>query len=264
VAVILREHSFLKLAVRYVLLRKAMLSVPAQLIMRVDDFPRWDLHLDEFRKFHKIVSDFNIPYVLGVTPLLANNPLDPESSEIRSLTDQEIELLHMIIKDGCDIALHGLTHRTEAGLGFMSEFCGISTDEAEFRIAKGIDLLVSAGLPRPRCFIPPFNTFDPSVFPLLMRYFDIILGGPESIWHSPGTKWVSDAPESFKCCLSPLYGKSGFMLDKLLELRKNWFVGNWVTFHWSWEWETGYRDLKMLLRLIAKKIKNTEKCLYEG
>ncbi|MEM2954947.1 MAG: glycosyltransferase family 4 protein, partial [Candidatus Nanoarchaeia archaeon] len=39
-------------------------------MIRVDDFPRWDIDTKEFLKFHSVLKSYNLPYLLGVTPNL--------------------------------------------------------------------------------------------------------------------------------------------------------------------------------------------------
>jgi len=174
--------------------------------------------------------------------------------ETRSLNSEELRILGLLISEGCHIALHGLTHRSEPDLGFLSEFCGISMEQAEHRILQGIEILTSKGLPTPTIFIPPFNTFDEKLFPMFRNYFDVVIGGPESVWHAPGKAWVSSSPNHFYCSLPPLYGHGKMMLDTLLKSREHWFEGKWLTLHWAWEYQGHYNNLKKLLVLIKDNI----------
>jgi len=224
----------------------------------VDDFPHWQLPLSSFETFHNLLSSMNAPYLLAVTPMLCRDPFDAHCTDTRPMTTDEIEVLHRVICQGGSIALHGLTHRTEPGLDFNSEFVGISADEAEERILKGIDLLTAVGLPKPRCFVPPFNTFDSALFPVLKRHFDLVNGGPESAWQAPGEEWVMNSPGGFVCCCSPMYGRATRILHQLLQLRREWFQGDWLTFHWSWEAEDSNRDLASLMKLLAHKTEKWE------
>ena len=239
---------------RHLLLRTILATCRKHVYLRVDDFPHWKYSLADFLEFNRTLSHLRIPYTIAVTPMLSVNPLDPACTQSRLLTDEEVQTLQGIVKEGCTIALHGLTHRTEFISGFMSEFSGISAVEAEDRVLKGIDLIVSSGLPKPTCFIPPFNTFDANLFSVFERHFDLIVGGPESVWHTPGKEWIRNAPQRFACSCSPLYGRAERIQSQLLQLRNHFFQSDWLTLHWTWERQDDYQDVKGLLKLIKKRI----------
>jgi hypothetical protein len=51
-------------------------------LVRVDDYPRWDISSDKFLKFHRIMYENQVPYLIGVTPFPSRNPLDTKSQNM--------------------------------------------------------------------------------------------------------------------------------------------------------------------------------------
>ena len=126
-------------------------------ILRVDDFPRWDLPLKIFQNFDAILAEFGIEYCLGVTPRIATDPLNPFSDCDTGLSDEATTILNDI-SGRVDIALHGLTHRVQS-LKIKSEFRGLSSSVIEKYIVDGINLLKKLDV-GPLGFIPPFNSIS--------------------------------------------------------------------------------------------------------
>jgi hypothetical protein len=77
-------------------------------LLRIDDFPHWNIDLDTFRRFLEILQKDEIPCLLGVTPFLSADRHNPENQNFRDLTAEEISILSSPL---VEIALHGFTHQ---------------------------------------------------------------------------------------------------------------------------------------------------------
>jgi len=147
-------------------------------LLRVDDYPRWDRGLDGFIRFHSVLREAGIPYLLGVIPRPADDPGDEHGRTERHWTPEEEEVL----KDAgrhVEVALHGWTHRRRCG-DAAAEIVGRSRDELAHQVREGISTLERAGL-TPKAYIPPFNAVDAAALDVLQEYFNAVLGGPESV-----------------------------------------------------------------------------------
>lgn len=222
-------------------------------ILRVDDFPRWDIPSKEFISFHRILSRHRIPYLLGITPSISLDPLNPQSRKYRPLSDEEETILKEITADGVEFALHGLTHQTRTRRGPRSELIGLSDEELEGNIQRGLNELSKIyPLPPIIFFIPPFNTLNLNNCQVLARYFLGICAGREAIPYV-GFRITP----SFLCGIlyipsyEPVYGYAGEILEYLeaiLPLKENIIVP--ITLHWSWELEDRFSALESLAEKI--------------
>ncbi len=220
-------------------------------LVRVDDFPRWDNSFNNFLNFHEIFKKYKIPYLLGVTPLLSLNVLDPKNKKFRSLTTNEADLLKEPI---ITVGLHGLTHQTILNKRWKrSEFIGLSSQEIENRVVNGIKELAKYNI-ESHIFIPPFNAIDEKNYEILKRYFKIITGGPESI----KTLGFKITPCYFKGALyipsyPPVYGSCKEIVNfiKSLEIEEDIIVP--ITLHWSYEAKNNFEDVRELSKLIRNK-----------
>ena len=43
------------------------------LLIRVDDYPHWDIKSDKYKYFHELLHNYQLPYTLGVTPCLSKD-----------------------------------------------------------------------------------------------------------------------------------------------------------------------------------------------
>src|SRR3989442_8297598 len=94
-------------------------------LVRVDDFPRWDLEFEEFVRFDSIMLHHTVPYILGVIPRCEFYPGSP-----RKITVDEIRFLHERVRDnGIELALHGFTHCPRDYRGLPTEIALYSEDE---------------------------------------------------------------------------------------------------------------------------------------
>jgi uncharacterized protein DUF2334 len=233
---------------------------PPRFLVRVDEFPcsseyyhevRWDVRTTE--RFHETLAGTGVTYLMAVLPEPALDPLNPQETGTRELSEPELELLGRMRDDGVAFAQHGTTHRTrKASPRRHSELTGLSTDELHALLERGRALLADAGI-GPRVFVPPFNRFDASQYEVLAERFDVICGGPESVplvgFHG-GPLWRGEA--IYLPSYPPLYASARDVLPaarRLIERRP----GTWIpiTLHSVWETEDEFESLRELGELIA-------------
>jgi len=211
-------------------------------LVRVDDFPRWDLPEETFRQFDSILMAHEIQYFLGVTPCLAADPFDPTSPCHSGLTDKAIAVLETLVPR-VEVAMHGLTHRTR-GLPHRSEFVGMPPEEVEQALLRGLEVFDSLHI-RPQTFIPPFNTIALSAVPVLARSFQVLCGGPESIsllGFRPSPSYLGGM--LYLPSYPPAYGTARQMRDFVKRVQQ-WSPSVLVplTLHWAWELRDNFRAL---------------------
>jgi len=219
-------------------------------LLRVDDFPRWDLGFEDYMEFHSLLESNKIPYLLGVTPKLSKNPLKSGESGRRELTSEELSFLQKVSRSGVDLALHGLTHqRNDRGSELF-----VSGDKLNDIIVEGLGMLEDNGLKAP-FFIPPFNKFDYNTLGVLKSHFKVVCGGAESIEYvgyrtSPSyLDGVLYVPSYW-----PAYGRANEVVEfvKGINVKENIFVP--LTLHWSWERENNFRDVEVLVNELKGRV----------
>jgi len=230
-----------------------------RVLVRVDEFPHARAHdpdgifgTEAFRRFHAVLAEFEIPYLLAITPNVSRDYLDPAVSERRPLDPGEIATLTSLQSDRVVFGLHGADHRTRhANPRHHSELCGLSSEEAAPRIDGARAVFDGLGLATP-VFVPPFNRFDAGQYPLLAERFEVVCGGPESVrllgWQ-PTPVWQGEAV--YLPSYAPLYGTSDEAargIERLLELEAAVWAP--VTLHWGWELEDDFDSLRRLCRLL--------------
>jgi peptidoglycan/xylan/chitin deacetylase (PgdA/CDA1 family) len=233
---------------------------PPRLLIRMDEFPHaqvWDrperYGNDAFRRFHRILADAGVPYLLAVMPRPCHDYLDPAARGDRALTDEERELLGQACAEGAEPATHGLTHRTrDATPRRHSELSGLSSDELRGLIERSDEELALAGI-RPRVFVPPFNRFDAAQLPILGSRFEVICGGPESVpllGFARGPAWRGETV--YFPSYPPLYERAGPIAAALAGLAAR-SAGAWlqVTLHLGWEADQGFTALERLAEAVA-------------
>lgn len=219
--------------------------------MRVDDFPRVNMNLKDFKRFDSIMKKFGIPYLLGVTPNLCMDPLNPKSTEFRKLTEEEIKTLRNL-KD-VELAMHGVTHQTrdygyfKRILGYHSEFEGLDRRAATYKLNMGFKLFKEYKLKKPRVFIPPFNRFDEKNLNVFRKHFKFVTGGPgtrKSIKKKDGGWFILS--DGFR------YGHSYdiFLEPDDVESDEYCCIG----LHWGWETGGDFFALKKLLLELEGKV----------
>jgi len=211
-------------------------------LVRVDDFPRWDLEFEEFVRFDSIMRHHTVPYILGVIPRCEFYPGSP-----RKITVDEIRFLHERVRDnGIELALHGFTHCPRDYRGLPTEIALYSEDELRTNLMWTDRWFDSVDLPRPRVFVPPFNTFTRQNYRVLRRRFSIVVGGSSSLSTFGKFRPQRDGSTLYLPSYGPTYGSARTVRRHLAELaRSKW--PSIITLHWAWEARDSYQQLGMLL-----------------
>jgi peptidoglycan/xylan/chitin deacetylase (PgdA/CDA1 family) len=219
-------------------------------LLRVDDFPRWDRGPEPFVRFHEILRDAAVPYVLGVIPRPALDPADAGDGHDRAWTADETAIV-TALGGGTELALHGLTHRRRPG-AVPSEIVGCGAAALERSLDEGLAILAGAG-GRPRAYIPPFNAVDHEALAVLARRFDAVLAGPESV------RWLGCVPGPCRLddvwllpSYPPAYGRAAQVLPFVERVRGGAApVLVPVTLHWAWEQADGFEAVRRLAAALA-------------
>lgn len=247
-------------AARIEALGQSAAEEPPRLLVRMDEFPHaqvWDrperYGNGAFRRFHRILVDAGIPYLLAVTPRPCHDYLNHSARGDRALTDEERDLLAEACAEGAEPAAHGLTHRTRAGAPRRhSELRGLSREKLVRLIERADEELAAVGI-RPRVFVPPFNRFDADQLEVLAQRFDVVCGGPESVpllGFVRGPAWRGETV--YFPSYPPLYEHAGPISAALPELSGG-AAGAWLqlTLHLGWEVDQGFTALERLAEAVA-------------
>jgi hypothetical protein len=225
-------------------------------LVRVDEFPHYmQLHDPErfgteaFARFHAVLREQRVPYLIAALPTLAERPHDPAARGGRGLNHDEGRMLTRLAREDVSVGLHGYNHRTRRpGASHRSELGGLSARDLHTRLASGEAVLEQLGLPRPRVFVAPFNRFDTHQYAELAARYDVVCGGPESVrtvgfQRTPA--WRGEAV--YLPAYPPLYGTAAEVepaVRALIAARRALWVP--VVLHWSWEVDRGLGDLRRL------------------
>ncbi|MCM8777688.1 MAG: DUF2334 domain-containing protein [Candidatus Omnitrophica bacterium] len=224
-------------------------------LIRVDDFPHWEKSLDDFKRFHGLMEEFETPYLLGVTPYLSLDRHNPFNDRFKLLEDKEVEIIkHPLI----DIAMHGFSHQTNNPKK-NQEFVGLKEREREEKVEKGLKIFRRFDI-NPFAFIPPFDRIDMRSYKVLSQYFKIITGGPESTRYlgykvTPsffkGTLYIpSYRPlSSYQRCIG--LTKTIQEYD-IMSIRRPVILS--LVIHWARETKDGYNSLEELLKIVKGKV----------
>jgi peptidoglycan/xylan/chitin deacetylase (PgdA/CDA1 family) len=231
-----------------------------RLLIRVDEFPHAGAFATDgqygqrsFARFHSILARAQIPYLLAVTPRVADAYLDPKATKSRQLTGSERALLKRLQAEGVELALHGYDHRTSYRSPWRRSELGRRSDaEVEDLLERGIAELETLGV-TPRVFVAPFNRFNGRQYRQLAKRFEAICGGPESVasfgfhrtplWHGDAV-YVPSYP--------PLYGRAQTItaaLDMLLSAQPGLWVP--IVLHWGWETVDDFNALEELCKRLS-------------
>lgn len=228
-------------------------------LVRVDEFPHaraFDASgrfgTEAFRRFHAVLAEAGIPYLVAISPHISRDYLDPAVAERRDLEPAELETLLALRDEGVAFGLHGADHRTRhASARRHSELCGLSLAEAAARIDGARAVFERAGIETP-VFVPPFNRFDAAQYELLASRFEVVCGGPESVrllgFHRTPV-WHGDAV--YLPSYPPLYGTAAEVakgVEHLIELQAPLWAP--ITLHWGWELNDDFASLRRLCRLL--------------
>jgi hypothetical protein len=266
------EHTWLR---RLINARQSVLgqaaSGPPRFLVRVDEFPYSTSYdrpqdIEMSRRFHHVMASAGLPHLMSVLPQLTHAPLDARSTGGRSLGDGEIALLNQMRHDGVVFAQHGNTHRTRFDSPRRrSELCGLAPAQTEALLEDGLRRLRTAGVGDTRVFVPPFNRFDATQYPLLAERFEVICGGPESValigFHG-GPLWRDGAV--YLPCYAPLYANARTILPAAERLI-NAAPGTWIpiVLHTSWEQDDDFGSLARLAERIAPYAASWEELLSD-
>lgn len=233
---------------------------PPRFLVRVDEFPYstgfYDQDsggLEASRRFHATMAAAKLPHLMAILPQPADDPLNPDATVTRQLSDAELELIEVMRGDDVTFAQHGTTHRTlDAHPRRRSELLGLNETEAGEVLDQGRAVLQGIGI-ETRVFVPPFNRFASSQWDLLADRFDIICGGPESIalmGYQGGPLWRGDAV--YLPCYAPLYGSAREVLPIVEHLIER-APGTWIpiVLHTGWEAEDDFASLARLAERVS-------------
>ncbi|NLG12119.1 MAG: DUF2334 domain-containing protein [Elusimicrobia bacterium] len=232
-------------------------------LIRVDDFPHWEKTLDDFKKFHNIMEEYEAPYLLGVTPSLSLNRHNPLNKNFRLLNDNDVKLIkHPLI----EIALHGFSHQTNNSKKNM-EFAGLSKEQAKEKIEKGLAIFKEFDI-KSSAFIPPFDRIDRASYKVLTEYFKIITGGPESaryLGHKVSPSFFKGALyipayrplSSYQNCKGLV---NAIKEHNMLYIRRTTILP--LVIHWANETKDNYASLKELLEIIKGNVMQWKDLLF--
>ena len=232
---------------------------PPRLLVRVDEFPYYSgfddpkFGLEASRRFHAVMAEVGVPHLMSVVPQWTHEPMRPDGQGGRPLDDRDVALLDQMRADGVTFAQHGRDHRTRyTDPRRQSELCGLAPDSLQELLSEGRGQLAAAGV-QPRIFVPPFNRFDASQWPVLAGNFDVVTGGPESVvqmgFHG-GPQWRGEAV--YLPCYAPLYDTAAAVLPAV-EALIDQQIATWVpvVLHMGWEIDDSYAALRRLAERIA-------------
>lgn len=231
---------------------------PPKLLVRVDEFPYYSGYDDPkfgyeaSARFHSVMTEAGVPYLLAVVPQWTHEALRPESNGGRPLDDRDRELIERMRSDGVTFAQHGATHRTRfSNPRRHSELSGLEPDALVSLLDGGRDRLEAVGV-TPRVLVPPFNRFDAAQWDVLASRYDVITGGPESVlklgFHG-GPQWRGAAV--YLPCYEPLYERAELVIGAVEQvIERN--VGTWVpvVLHMGWEADDDFAALRRLAHRI--------------
>jgi Uncharacterized protein conserved in bacteria (DUF2334) len=211
-------------------------------LLRVDDFPRWDLSFEDYLPFSELMNDTKIPFLLGVTPFLNFN------NHRRELTAEEIDYLYSASNNNFALSLHGFTHEKASNPSYYGRLNEYKEDELEQMVSKAQDWFRSQHVPFPQSFIPPFNSMNASNAMVLPRHFPVLFGGPLSLT-TMGPLGIGEMIDNALYLPSyfPFYGHCDYLSKNLSKLIGERDVVIPVTVHWAWEITDGFKNLKLFL-----------------
>ena len=230
------------------------------MLVRVDEYPHArsfdpasSFGDDGYRRFHEVLTEAGIPYLLAISPRVSRDYLDPAVVEDRGLEPAEQARLRALAADGVIFALHGCNHRTRYSSPRRKNES--SAGSAPRRPSSGSTLPArpspQLGIETP-VFVPPFNRFDASQYGLLADRFEIVCAGPEStrlLGFQPTPAWWGKSV--YLPSYPPLYGTAAQALEGVERLAAMQ-AGLWapLTLHWGWELEDGFAALKRLCKSL--------------
>ncbi len=217
-------------------------------LVRVDDYPRWDRPLGEFLEFDRLLARYGVPYALGVTPFLG---IEPRKGRLDAA---EIDTLHRLTERGVTLAQHGFTHRPHRwGRRHTVELPAYSSGELADWIGRADTFYGQSHLPPPAIMIPPFDGITPESLQAISDRYLIVTGGPASL-STLGP--VAPGVRLNRSVYLPSYYPHMYATDMYGRLGKRlWTQATGAvivfTLHWAWEVRDGYHRLESLLAALA-------------
>jgi hypothetical protein len=232
---------------------------PPRFLVRVDEFPLAGAYDEstrrrsEFARFHSILTDAGVPYMIATSPAVARDYLDPSSAVSRPLSDRELATLDALRRDGVTFALHGYDHRTrDARPRLRSELVGLEVGPLREMLAVGTARLAEVGI-HPRAFVPPFNRFEAGQYDVLAEHYEIVCGGPETVplfgFHRTP---LCRGAAVYMPVYAPFYERARSIAaaaDRAIDAQAALWIP--LVLHWSWEAEGDWTDLERLARKLA-------------
>jgi hypothetical protein len=237
----------------------AAAAAPPRFLVRVDEFPQAGAYEEserrhaDFTRFHSILTEAGLPYLIAVTPAVAREYLEPSATGSRPLSDRELATLEQLRRDGVAFAVHGFDHRTrDARPRHRSELVGLDPDGLGELLDRGAARLAEAGI-HARVFAPPFNRFQAEQYDVIAGRYDVVCGGPETVplfgFHRTPL-WRGDA--IYMPAYAPFYGRSDGVAaaaDRAIAAQPGVWIP--IVLHWSWEAGGDWADLKLLASKLA-------------
>ena len=229
------------------------IDIPTRFLLRIDDFPRFDIGINGLMDFHDICKEYRIDYLIGVTPYITDDPFTPSKKMPDPLKDDEIDLLLSMKKDSVEFGLHGITHRT-LYKRYHTESVGLKGDEFRRSIILAKEYLTGIGIEFDT-YIPPFNTLDMNNYLVIKDLFRGITGGPEAI----PTIGIRHSPTSLKGkpyipVYHPFYDKCSCLaeiLDQIGPIAGARIIP--LAVHWSWEIGSKFSHFRKVCDIITGK-----------
>jgi hypothetical protein len=232
---------------------------PPRFLVRVDEFPlagAFDSgarHVEDLDRFHAIMAEAGVPYLMAVSCAVARDYLDPSVDENRPLSDAELAALERLRDDGVEFAQHGFDHRArDASRWRRSELVGLSEEGLAELLDAGAKRFAEAGIAA-SVFVPPFNRFEARQYEPLAERFEIVCGGPESVallgYHRTPL-WRGEA--IYMPAYEPFYGRAPAVLEaveRALAAQAALWIP--VVLHLSWEADSDWTDLKRLAERLS-------------
>jgi len=222
-------------------------------LIRVDDFPISDIDSNEFIRFDSLMKEYNVPYILGVTPFLSFY-----KDEYKEMDDNSIRILK---ERDINFALHGFNHYNYNDNNHDKrkyEIVYYNNETLEKLIIKSIEFFKKNNLNIPNVFIPPFNAMTYNNYLVLSNYFSVITGGATTLSTMSEIRPVMGAVIKNSLYLPSYYPYYGVSRDILRAVRTNIFRNRKIvipiTIHWSSEIKDNYNSFVELLKEIQHNV----------
>lgn len=165
-------------------------------LIRMDDIHP-NMNYDRFNTFCQLLDKYNIKPILGVIP---NNK--DKSLNIGEYIKDFFLKIKKLQENGYIVSLHGYEHKYSKkesgimGINQYSEFAGLSYEEQNNKITKGLEILNSNGI-KTDMFMAPAHSFDQNTInALVANGITMITDGfylypyfKEGIWYIPQQFW---------------------------------------------------------------------------